>query len=96
MEDGDVAAPRLGIRERPDVAAQLVVDREREQIRRVPGRAEHAAHAPRAVADGVPLVRRRDPLVEIMAGIGPGSGSVRRSDRRHPAIPDPGSIGSAR
>ena len=64
MKDGDVAARGLGVRKRPDVAAQVVVDGQREEIGRVTLAAQHAAHPARAVADGVPAMGRGHPLVD--------------------------------
>ena len=63
MKDRDVAALRRRIGERPDVVAQIVVDRQRENVRLVAHRAEEVAHAAGAVADGVALVGGRHPLV---------------------------------
>ena len=71
MEDRDVAPPRGRIRERPDILAQVVVDREREEIRLMSAAPQHVAHDTRAVADRIAAVRRRDPLVDDHCRRGP-------------------------
>src|SRR5690606_18723185 len=70
MKDGDVALRCRGIRKGADVIFQVLVDRERKEIRLVPLRAQHVANFARAVADRIPLVRRRYPLVDdhLVAG----------------------------
>ena len=64
MEDGDVSKTCGRIRERPDILAQVVVDREGEQIRLMPPAPEHVAYDTRAVANRVAAVGRGDPLVD--------------------------------
>ena len=81
MEDRDVAPACGRIGERPDVAAQVVVDRQRVQVRLVPSGTQHVAHAPGAVADRIPLVRRRYPLVDDHRPDGRSTGSARYSAR---------------
>ena len=70
MEDRDVASRRRRVGERQHVAAQVVVDRQREDLRVVPHAAQHLAHGPRAVADRVAAMRRRNPLVDFHRGFG--------------------------
>ena len=64
MEDGDVSTTCGRIGERPDVLAQVVVDREGEEVRLMPAAPEHVAHDTRAVANRVAAVGRRHPLVD--------------------------------
>ena len=72
VEDRDVAPRRLVVGERQHVAAQVVVDGQREDVRVVPHPAQHPAHGPRAVADRVAAMRRRNPLVDSHRGSGIG------------------------
>ena len=64
VKDRQVAAPRRCIAERPNVAGQIVVDRQRVEIRVVPEAAQEIAHVPGAVAHGVATMRGRNPLVD--------------------------------
>ena len=48
MKDGDIAARGLGVGKWPDIAAQVIVDGQREDIGRVPLPAQHPAHPARA------------------------------------------------
>ena len=64
MEDRDVAGARARVGERPHLVAEVVVDRQREEIRVVALRAEEIPYVPGAVADGVAPVRRRHPLID--------------------------------
>ena len=64
MKNRHVAARCGGIAERPDVACQIVVDRQRVQIRVVPEAAQKIAHVPGTVAHGVASMRGRNPLVD--------------------------------
>ena len=64
VKDRDVPAACIGIGEGPHIAAQVVVDRQREEVGCMPGGPQHVPHPPRAVADRVSLVRCRDPLVD--------------------------------
>ena len=77
VEDRDVAAPRRVVAERTDVLAQVVVDRQREEVGLVPGGAQQVADPARAVADGVAAVRRRHPLVDDHQRASARSGSAR-------------------
>ena len=101
VEDGQVAVPRRRIGERPDVAAQVVVDGQGEQVRVVAHRAQQPAHAPGGVADGVAAMRRRHPLVDDHADgasgrrLGPVPGSRARARVRGLGNSGPGSFGSA-
>src|SRR5436190_1468898 len=52
------------IGERPHVVAELLVDRQRIELRLMAHRPEQCAHPACAIADGVSLVRRRHPLVD--------------------------------
>src|SRR3954471_23823411 len=63
MKDGEIAAPGLRFIERPDVMAQLVVYRQRENLGLVAHRPQEVADVPRAVADGVSLMGGGHPLV---------------------------------
>ena len=63
MEDGDVAVAATPGRRTAHVAAQVVVDGQREEVRLVALRAQQIPDAPGAVADRVALVRGRHPLV---------------------------------
>ena len=64
VKDGDIAARGLGVGKRPDVGSQVVVDRQREDIGRMPLAAQHPAHPARAVPDGVTAMGRGHPLVD--------------------------------
>ena len=84
VQHRDVAAARRRVRERPHVAAEVVVDGEREDVRRVALAAQQVAHAARAVADRVSPVRRRQPLVDHQRGVSvmppaPADGRERRT-----------------
>jgi hypothetical protein len=78
MKNGDVAAPGGRIRERPHVGPQVVVYRERVDVRLVSLTPEHSAHPTGAVSDGVAAMGRGHPLVDdhrsdLGAGVaGPG------------------------
>ena len=57
------------------VAFQIIVDRERVELRGVAERAEHVSHSPCAVADRVAAMRRRHPLIDehlLLRGPSPG------------------------
>ena len=71
MEDRDVAAAGRRIGERPHVAFQSRVNRQREEIRLVAGVADHLADAAGAVADRVTFVGRRHPLIDDHGGGSP-------------------------
>ena len=64
VEDRQLAPLRRRIGERPHVVPQIVVDGQRVELGLVAHVAQQIAHAPRAVADRVALVRRRHPLVD--------------------------------
>ena len=90
-----VTSPRraAGIGERPHVAAQVVVDRQREDVGVVAPAAEQVAHAPRAVADRVAAMRRRHPLVDDHCAVRSAGLRAPARDSRAPALP--ASVGSA-
>ena len=98
MEDRDVAAPRASGSENGRTSPRRSSSmRQREEVRLVSGRAQHVAHAPRAVADGVAAVRRRHPLVDDHRGLSGwgwamrsrrlASGSRQRPIERRPELP---------
>ena len=64
VKDRDVAASGGGVAERPDVAEEVVVDRQRVELRLVAQSPQQIAQPPRAVADRVAPVRGRNPLVD--------------------------------
>ena len=74
MKDGDVAGARTGICERPHILAQVIIHRQRVEIRLVPFLAEERAHAAGAVADGIAPVGGRHPLVDDHAPSSPAPG----------------------
>ena len=94
MEDGDVSQPCGRIRERSDILAQVVVDREGEEIRLMSAASEHVAHDTRTVSDRIASVRRRDPLVDDHCRRGPEACRDPGSGIRDPE--DPRDSGSAR
>src|SRR5829696_7507591 len=78
MENGDVSPAGGGVRKGPHVVAEIVVDGQRVELGVVPGGAQQVADPPRAVADGIPAMRRGDPLVDdhapdVLARSSPGS-----------------------
>ena len=79
MEDGQVAVSRPPIVEGQYVVFELLVDGQRVDVRLMPHLAQEIAHVSGAVADGIPLVRRRNPLIDPHASC---SGSARSAEGR--------------
>ena len=88
MQDRDVGLRRVRIGEWPHVTDQRLVDRERVDVRHMVTRSEQAPDPPSAVADCVPFVRRRDPLVYDHVN--------REIEDRRQEAGDPWSIGQLR